>query len=286
MAKKFLSFKKQIAEIEDIKETVKALEKISAANIHNLKIVSQQMEDYEIAIKKIFCRIEKEKIFHRFFNKPKTAKTLKVVLSTEGGFCGGILNQLFDFFQSDLKKDDQVLVIGEKGKKLCRERGIKFSWFFPGTKEIPKEEDIREIKEFIISLFLSKKFGQVLVFFPHFESLAVQRPKIFSFLPIDKKKFKEEIKIKEDVGEVLGYPIYEPSPREILDYLIKEYLGLVFYHKILETKLSELSARTIAMEEAGQKAKDLINRLFYQYLRVKRETITKEITDLYAHRSI
>ncbi|MFQ6049635.1 MAG: F0F1 ATP synthase subunit gamma [Candidatus Paceibacterales bacterium] len=292
MAKKFIFFKKQILEIENIGETVKALEKISAANVHNLKITSQRITDYEKVLKKIFCDMAEKHISHPLFRKIQTPKRLKVILTTERGLCGALLNQLLDFFQLSLKdyylptrpKKDKILVIGERGKKLLQERRIKIDYFFHGTKDIPKEEDTRKIKDFIISQFLAKKFNQVLIFYLEFETLAIQTPTFFSFLPFDKEKFKEEM--GGEIRPISGYPIYEPNQKQIMDYLIKEYLGLVFYQKVLETKLSELSARTVAMEEAGQKAQKLINQLSRQYFRQKRETITKDINDLYAHRAI
>jgi F-type H+-transporting ATPase subunit gamma len=284
MAKKFIFFKKQIFEIRDIKETLKALEKISAANIHNLKITSRRMKGYEKALKKIFCDMTEEFVFNWLFKKNQAPKRLKVILTTEKGLCGGLLNQLLDFFQLNLKRNDEILIVGERGRKLCQEREIKIDYFFPGQKDIPKEEDFGEIKDFIISQFLAEKYNEVLIFYPAFETLAIQKPKSVSFLPFDKEKFKMEL--GEELKPVVGFPIYEPSKEEIIDYLIKEYLGLVFYQKVLETKLSELSARTVAMEEAARKAQKLINQLSYQYFREKRETITKEITDLYAHRFI
>lgn len=284
MAKKFIFFKKQILEIEDIGETVKALEKISAANVHNLKITSQRIIDYEKVLKKIFCDMAKKHIPHPLFRKHQPLKRLKVILSAERGLCGDLLNRLLDFVQLNLKESDKILVIGEKGKKLLQERKIKIDYFFHGTKDFPKEEDTRKIKDFIISQFLSKKFSQILIFYPEFENLAIQNPMLFSFLPFDKEKFKKEI--GGEIRPISGYPIYEPNQKQIMDYLIKEYLGLVFYQKVLETKLSELSARTVAMEEAGQKVQKLINQLSYQYFRQKRETITKDISDLYSHRII
>ncbi len=284
MAKKFIFFKKQILEIEDIGETVKALEKISAANVHSLKITSQRLIKYERALKKVFCDIAEKHISHPLFRKLRTFKKLKVILLTEEGLCGVLLNRLLDFVQLSLEENDKILVIGEKGKKLCEERGIKIDYFFSGTKDIPKKEDIRPIKDFIISQFLTEEINQVLIFYPEFESLAIQNPAIFSFLPFDKEKFKEEL--GKELKEVVGYPIYEPCQKEIINYLLKEYLGLVFYQKALETKLSELSARTVAMEEAAEKAQKLINQLSHQYFRIKREAITKNINDLYSHRAI
>lgn len=308
MAKKYLYFKKQISAIEDIKETVKALEKISAANIHFLKITVQRLRDYELNLRKIFSDLPKEKISSPLLQKNQSPKKLKVILTLEKGFCGSLVNSLLDFVEVGLKKDDKILVVGEKGKKLCKERKIKLDYFFPASKDIPREEETREIKEFIFSQFLAQKIGEVAIFYPAFRSLAIQEPTTFTFLPFEKRDYYPQTgrpasqarlasrpttlqphppyPKKESSEFTLGYPIYEPSKKEILNYLIKEYLEIVFYQKVLETKLSELSAKTVAMEEAGEKAEKLVKNLWQQYFREKREQITKEITDLSSHRLI
>jgi len=282
MAKKFIVLKKEILGIKDLKGTVKSLEKISAANLHHLKITTERMKEYEKALKNILFDILEEKPHNLLFRKPKTKRKLNVILSIEKGLAGSLLNKLLDFFEINLnKKEDEVLVVGERGKRLLKERGIKVDYFFSGQKEIPREKDIRKIKDYIISQFLIGKYREVLIFFPNFKSFGIQQPSIFSFLPIDRGKL---LKTEEFFRLPLGYLIYEPLKGEIIDYLIKEYLGMIFYQKILETKLSELSARTIFMEEASEKADNLIKNLFHQYFKLKREIVTKEITDLYSHR--
>ena len=285
MSKKFIFLKKQILWIKDIRETVKALEKISAANVHNLEMTAQIVADYEAILEKIFCDIPEKDISHPLFNKRQSQKRLQVILTTEKGLCGALLNRLLDLVQSNLKKDDKILVVGEKGRRLLQERMIKIDYFFQGTEDIPREKDIKPIRDFVISQFMSKKISQVLIFYPRFKSLAVQNPTFFSFLPFDKETFKKEMK-EENITPILGELIYEPNKKQIMDYLVKEYLGLVFNQKVLEAKLSELSARTVAMKDASENAKKLVSQLSYQYFEEKREAITKNITDLYSHRAI
>jgi ATP synthase F1 gamma subunit len=283
MAKKFIELKKEIFGIEDIKETLKALEKISAANLHNLKIASHQMKEYEKSLKEIFTNL-REDFSHPLFKKPKTKKKLKVLLGGEKGICGGLWQKLLDFFQENLKGDEEILILGEKTKALCQARDIKFNFFFPVPKEIPKEKDIKEIKDLLIWRFLRKEYREILIVWPSFESFSQQIPKETCFLPIDREKFEEELNKKSSIG--FGLAIFEPSQKEVVDYLIKEYVGISFYQKVLETKLSELASRTLFTEDASEKASNLMRVLCRQYFRLKRELITKQIQELYSHRFI
>ena len=283
MAKKFIALKKEITGIKDIRETVKALEKISAVSLHYLKMTNQRIEAYEKVLKQIFVDILEEDFPENIlFHNNKTEKKLNIVLTTEKGLCGSLLNNLSEFLKNNINKNDDVMVIGEKGKKIIKEKGIKINYTFPGFKEIPQSKDVEELKDFAISKFENQEYKEIVIFWPNFQNLGYQIPKKSIFLPIDEKNLK--IELGEKINLNLGYPIYEPNQKTIINYLIREYLNLVFYQKILETKLSELSARTLSMENSSQKASDLIKKLNLRYFREKGEMVTKEITDLFSHR--
>jgi F-type H+-transporting ATPase subunit gamma len=280
MAKKSLFFKREVKRIKDVKETLKALEKISSANLHFWRKIQRIQKEYDEKLKMIISDFGEFEIESPFFKENNVGKELKVVFSVEGKFCGKILNPLLDFVGINLKKDDEVLITGERGKNLLEKRNIKVNYFFKMKREIPTEKDIREIKDLIISGFLKKKWRKIVVFYIEFESLASQNPKAFEFLPFDFQSLREKIKEKK----LLGSPIFEPSREKIFNFLIKEYLEFTLYEKILETKLSELVARSVSLEEAGEKADELISQINLQFLRTKRESITKEVTELFSHK--
>jgi ATP synthase F1 gamma subunit len=280
MAKKSLFFKREVEKIEDLRETLKALEKISSANLHFWQKRQKIMKKYQEKLELILSKFGKFEFFSSLFKENKVQKQLKVILSVEGKFCGKILNSLLDLVEMNLRKEDEILVRGERGKKLLEERKIKIDYFFKAKREIPTEEDIREMKNFIISEFLNKKWKRVIVFYIGFESFAIQKPKIFEFLPFN----FEILKKKAEKEEALGFPIFEPSRKRILNFLIKEYLEFILYEKILETKLSELVTRSLTLEEASDKAKKLIYQTYLQFLRTKRDQITRQVTELFSHK--
>lgn len=281
MAKKFISFKKQIFQIEDIKNTMSALEKISAASVHFLKLSALLMQEYAFLLYNLLTHIENEEISNKFFKKPNNKNRLNVIIGTEKGICGDLLNKLFDFFSKKYEKKDKVLIIGEKSKEYLKERNIKFDYFFSVKKDIPKKEDIKEIENFLINQFTNGKFSEILIFYSKLETISLQRPQYFRFLPIYQKAFEKEINLRNRNNKV--YYILEPSKKEILNYLISDYIGLVFYQKVLEAKLSELAARTVATESAAEKANELKNLLSHMYFKERQKEITKKITDLYSH---
>jgi F-type H+-transporting ATPase subunit gamma len=74
--------------------------------------------------------------------------------------------------------------------------------------------------------------------------------------------------------------IYEPDPSAVLGGLLPRYVEMKVYHAILELVASEQSARMVAMRNASDNAKELIEDLTLALNKVRQETITKEICDI------
>ena len=74
--------------------------------------------------------------------------------------------------------------------------------------------------------------------------------------------------------------IYEPDPHTVLGHLLPRFVEMEIYHAILESIASEQSARMVAMRNATDSAKELIQELTLIYNKARQETITKELLDI------
>jgi len=62
--------------------------------------------------------------------------------------------------------------------------------------------------------------------------------------------------------------------------LVPRFVEMQVYHAILEAIASEHSARMVAMRNATQNAKELIEDLTLAYNKVRQEMITNELLDI------
>jgi F-type H+-transporting ATPase subunit gamma len=99
----------------------------------------------------------------------------------------------------------------------------------------------------------------------------VQRPESRVLLPVEPADLPP--------GTAVDY-IYEPSAAEVLEGLATRYVEMEVYHAILENIASEQSARMVAMRNATESAKDMINELTLTLNKARQENITKELLDL------
>ena len=74
--------------------------------------------------------------------------------------------------------------------------------------------------------------------------------------------------------------IYEPGPDAVLAGLLPRFVEMQIYHAILESIASEQSARMVAMRNATDNAKELIDDLTLMYNKARQESITKELLDI------
>ena len=119
--------------------------------------------------------------------------------------------------------------------------------------------------------FLENEVDEVLVVYPHWESLGRQPPTVMRYLPI----------APEGIEAPAGPPpLFEPSAEVILDRLLPLYGRQVLYSVLAEAVAGEQVARRLAMKLASDNASDMVNLLTRQYNRARQALITKEIAEI------
>ena len=80
-----------------------------------------------------------------------------------------------------------------------------------------------------------------------------------------------------------NYPlniIYEPSKVEIVKSLVPKYFNTQIWQYLLESFASEQAARMLAMENATENAKDMINDLNLEFNKARQTAITTEMLEI------
>ncbi len=277
--KNFLYYKNETEKYEDVLETVKTMEKISASSIHSFKQDVAVLNQYSDSIEDLLAHLSLfyEKTDHPLLKKNKGNRHALIVLTGDKGLVGGLWHTIVNFVYENKEKYEDILVVGQKGKSYLEEAAIEIKQLFSQPDDIT-EESVNKITDYIFDNFKSGLFTTVDILYPKFVSLAEQTPQLQSFLPFD---FKLDLEKKE----ANGIPIFDPSKKEIFDPLLQKYIKIFFYKIMMETKLSELSARTIAMEHATTKITEEIKKIKLKFLDEKRkDTTQKQLESFTAHK--
>ena len=281
--KSYLEFKTKVNALQEVEETVKAIEKIAASQIYGLKKKNNLLKAYsrEIALMLHYILPSISNTKNRLFMKNENIqKKLLIIISGEKGLAGAYYNKLFEYFVKQKENYDDFVIIGERRKEFI---GLKNIHLLNSFIKIPKEDlEVKKVLNTISSFYLDKKYKQIDILFSSFQSLIVQEPKIITYLPFS-KSIKNQFLQKEEVQ--LALPIFEPSMKGIFKVLIDKFINIYFYQIILEARLSELCARAVAMEKASHESQKIIKNTIHYFLRERRKELTKaQIEEFFAHK--
>ena len=108
-----------------------------------------------------------------------------------------------------------------------------------------------------------------------FVSMLTQRPAARRILPLQIEETEEE----HPSGPLPQYE-FEPSPAEVLDALMPQYVASRIFYAMLEAAAAELASRRRAMKAATDNAGDLLETLTREANNARQAEITQEISEI------
>lgn len=203
-----------------------------------------------------------------------TGKTLYVIISPDKGLCGGLVTNLIrEYFKLEHKDASYFITIGKKIESPIASTSKQLVASFPFGNVKPSYDTIFPIIEVINDYFLNRKVHEVTIITTHFNTVFSQKIKISQLLPV---RIDEVV----DSGYKGDVRLFEPTPAQLLPPLLQRYVEMQLYQALLESYASEQAARMMAMQNATDNAKDIVNALQLLYNKARQEKITKEILDI------
>ena len=270
----YTGYKEEVSSLSDIADVLKTIERISGAYIQIMEKQLKAVNEYKSSILEILSTIESQisSIDHPLTKtRPGYDKTL-VVFSTNKGLIGKLSNKL-EFILSN-KRDEysEFISIGEVSKKLLKGNQMSISQHFNIKSDIPTDEEIATWANYLIDLFITNKSSQIDILLPQYISITQQETELSQFLPFNISKIHTD----KNTNTQGFLPIFEPSPKQIVDQLVREYVENFFYEKISQAKLAEFSARTITTENAANKSKERVAKVRHEYFKTRRKDLTSK----------
>lgn len=175
--------------------------------------------------------------------------------------------------EEDASLNVELVTVGRKGQDFFARRGRTLLGTFTGIIDRPSYADIIPIARVVMDSYVAGVMDRAYLVYPRFVSTLVQRPEAVQILPIASTEGEQP------PGPELDY-IYEPDPGTILQALLPRYVEVLIWQALLETAASEQSARMVAMRNATDNAKDLVQSLTLTYNKVRQAGITREVTEI------
>jgi F-type H+-transporting ATPase subunit gamma len=204
-----------------------------------------------------------------------------ILIGGDKGLCGPLNSNLFRLASQFDPQQTVFITAGRRAAQfVARTRRQLVAEFAYGDS--PRYVEAKAIATCARDLFLKGEVDQVQIISTRFRNTLTQEPVCVELLPVGAikgLKLPEEL-TDEELGSDSQDFVFEPNPEAFLAYLLSHYLNLFIYLVMLNAKASEQSARMVAMKNATDNAKSLIEDLTLEYNKLRQGKITTELLEI------
>ena len=274
--------RKRIDSVKRTQKTTSAMKMVSAAKLRRAEDHIREATPYAQKLKSIVSSLsnrfdgeEQDTEFGSLFRNSSGKRTGIILVTSDRGLCGGFNSNLSKALLKRLNTEEvecaELAIFGRKGNDFFKRTSHKILVNHTGTSPEKHLSLVSDVVGEFTHRFENNELDQVLLAYNHFVSVISQIPLIEQLLPI--KPLESEI---VDEREIL----FEPSPEEILQTLLKKYVQNQVYVSWLDTIAGEHAARMTSMDAATKNAGEIIEKLQLHYNRTRQAAITGELIEI------
>ena len=277
----------RIGSIRNIAQITRAMEMVAASRMKRAQDAIIAARPYSDELREALARVAAaatEEVDPLLARRPVRRVGL-IVITTDRGLVGSlnasairaVLRYVNERGQGNGQEPVEVaaITVGRKGREALRRVGIPIAAHFAGLGTRPSFGDVTALARLVVEDFLDGTYDEIAIAYSAFVTTLTQRPEIHTILPVEQPDgLTEEQKAQTDEY------LFEPSPEAVLSRLLPHYVAVDIYRAVLENNASEQSAQMIAMRNATDNAKELIDDLTLVYNKTRQATITREMIEI------
>lgn len=271
--------------MKSIRQTVQisnAQKLVAAAHIGRARKMLDESNAYHINVSRAIADILRHcpDVISRYLPGPKVEKKRGLmILSANKGLAGGYNSNVVHFAEASLAQDpvDYMIVLGQARQHFIQ-KGFPVDQEYDQPLEPPTMFTARELAEKVTGMLENGQVDTFDIIYTAYRTsvkLEVVQRRLF---PLDPAAFKGEF--SEDQSK--SHYSFEPSPEQVLRFVVIKYLKGYLYGCLIHTWLCELTARVTAMDNAMRNGNEILDHLSLVYNRARQAAITQEITEIVA----
>lgn len=284
------NIRRRIRGIKNMRQITSAMEKVASVKMQRAIRKNQAGRPYSLYSSDLLSRLSQivSPSLHPFLQKGTVKKIGLVIIASDRGLCGSYNTDVFKtalkFIGENEDQQIEVITLGKKAANFIiknKRTNLNLIASFENFARDLEFADTSPISKLLIDGFLEKKLDQAVFLYGHFISTLKREIKTRVILPI--QTIELTLPAEKEPSNTTLKKIefkFEPSPSEVMNNLLPHLVRLQIYQIILESNASEHSARMVAMKNATDSAKDLIDDLQLTYNSIRQDTITREIAEI------
>jgi F-type H+-transporting ATPase subunit gamma len=308
--------KRRIKSVNNTKKITRAMEMVAASKMRRAAASVLAIRPYAHSAWSVLTNMARafENYPTELLETREVKKVLMIVVTSNRGLCGGFNSQLLRKVVDQVRNPGQLKVnriggkriesiipddkieidfvtVGKKGASIIRKIGRNIIATFDELTYLPGIESVRALARLAMDEYREKKYDKVVIAYTDYVSTVVQQPKLRQILPVSKIDIEKQLADMDVLAKEYGldeppmeYKV-EPDARSVLENILPRLVEMQIYHAILESNASKESARMIAMRNATDAARDMVDNLTLIFNQMRQAGITQEIAEISAGRA-
>lgn len=275
MSQNVTKIKSRIKSVTGAYKVTSAMKLVSTVKLKQWRNLMLANKDYNKELKEVMDLLL---AFSHNVNSPylvrndKAKKKLFIIISSTLGLCGSYNNNIFKVCDVNLSKDDEAIILGQKGMTHYANNEFKILSGFDANHSLVSKVLVNKITRLVLKEYEKGTYSEIHIIYSEYKNSLVFLAKDYLLLPF-----------KGIETEPIEFPpLIEPNKEELVEELIPFYIKTNIYSKLLESAVCEQGARSNAMENATNNAKDLLADLQIEFNKARQGAITQEITEIVA----
>lgn len=266
----------RIRSLKNTQQITKAMKQVAAAKIRRAEALQKQSRPYADAIGAMLRDLTANvgSIDHPFM-KPGAANAPGgvILMTADKGLAGSFNANLIRTAEQHGRATSNLAwyAVGIKARNALRRQSGPTSAFW-ALSQGDMFRNAVALAERVTEDFTTGKIGSLTLISPKLVNMMTQRPEQRRILPITAERGDAEAR-----G---GAVEFEPSAEFVLGRLLPKYLEFTLYSAMLETNASFYAAQLVAMNNATDNAKKLIDQNTIEMNKARQAAITKEILEI------
>ncbi len=278
--------RRRIRSVKNMSQITRAMEMVAASKMRRAqdrvtagRPYSERLRDVLADLASAQLDADDMKAFP-LLEQREVERSAVIFMTPDRGLSGALNSNLFrrgaQWFREHREENPQVIAVGKRGRDFLAKTGRDITAEFIQLGDKPTMADTRPIAEAAVDMFLQGEVDAVHLVYPKFVNTLVQTPEVVQILPIERPE------VDEDRASANEDYIFEPSAPDVLNAILPRYVEVLIYQAQLETIASFYSAQMVAMRNATDNAKELVDELNLSYNKARQSQITNEVAEISA----
>lgn len=279
MAVSMQDVKRRIKSVTSMEHITNAMKLVSAAKLRRAKATfeqtNKQLHFITDTIGEIFTSTTN--IPEEYLEGNREIKnTCYIILTSSKGLCGGFNSNVIRKAEEAMrvrKSVPKVVAVGSKGRDYFAKEGIEIIEDYEDPPETISFLATQQLSRPIIKMYEDGEIDEVVLVYTAYLSTIDQQTTAIRMLPFQPEKNANVMMHDKDIE-------YGPSMDAVFNYLVPKYVETMVYNAIVESATCEHAARRMAMENATDNARDMLQELSLNYNRARQAAITNQLIEI------